>query len=78
MQRYVQIFVCFDPVYETTLYTNHVVRGESTEARDTGGSRPSFKSDTGFFTVSANTCYLQDSQEALMADILGDSVSTLQ
>ena len=56
-------------------YTHHTVRGENIEAKDTGGSRPSFKSD-GFYSVSANTCYLQESQIALMDTLLGDSVST--
>ncbi|KAA0186987.1 hypothetical protein HAZT_HAZT003029, partial [Hyalella azteca] len=67
------ITVCFDPIFETTLYSNYIVRGANIAAQDTNPDRPSFKSDTGFFTVSADTCYQQDSQIALMDAILGDS-----
>ena len=70
-----QITVCFDPVYETTLSAHATVRGAHIAAKDTDGSRPSFKVDTGFFSVSANTCYEQDSQIQLMDELLGNSVS---
>jgi len=72
-QWYPLIDVCFEPVFQTTLYETHIIRGESILAKDVDSSRPSFKSDTGFFTVDANNCYLQASQITLMEDILGDS-----
>ncbi|KAA0186989.1 hypothetical protein HAZT_HAZT003032, partial [Hyalella azteca] len=67
------ITVCFDPIFETNLFSYHIVRGENIAARDPNPSTPSVKSDTGFFTVSANTCYMQASQITLMETILGDS-----
>lgn len=70
---YELIRVCFDPVQETTLYSTHTIRGASIAAKDVNPDRPSFKVDSGYFTVDVNSCYLQDSQIALMGDILGDS-----
>ncbi|KAF2366417.1 DNA/RNA non-specific endonuclease [Trinorchestia longiramus] len=70
---YPLITVCFDPVLETTLYSYNIVRGANIEAKDVNPDRPGFKTGSGFFTVSANTCYEQDSQIALMDTLLGDS-----
>ncbi|MCL4130179.1 UNVERIFIED_CONTAM: hypothetical protein GTU68_032545 [Idotea baltica] len=70
---YALVDVCFEPVNEIALYTYHLLRGASQSASDVNPSRPSFKSDTGYYTVSANTCYETSSQETLMGDILGDS-----
>ncbi|XP_069997205.1 uncharacterized protein [Penaeus vannamei] len=69
---YELIRVCFDPSAETTLYSEHVVRGANIAAKDIDSSRPSFKSSSGFFSVSMSTCYTQNSQSALMKTLLGD------
>ncbi|XP_050722591.1 uncharacterized protein LOC127001660 isoform X1 [Eriocheir sinensis] len=66
------IEVCFDPVSETTLYTRNVLHGASIAAKDIETSRPSFKSSTGFFSVSMSTVYTQASQLELMISLLGD------
>ncbi|ROT83818.1 deoxyribonuclease I [Penaeus vannamei] len=52
---YELIRVCFDPSAETTLYSEHVVRGANIAAKDIDSSRPSFKSSSGFFSDLANT-----------------------
>lgn len=72
---FIQIQVCFEPVSETTLYTEHVLHGANIEAKDKDSSRPSFKSSTGFFSVSMLTVYTQASQLELMTNLLGDAVS---
>nr|AAN86143.1 duplex-specific nuclease [Paralithodes camtschaticus] len=70
---YELISVCFGPVSETTLRTEHVLHGANIAAKDIETSRPSFKTSTGFFSVSMSTVYSQASQLQLMTDILGDS-----
>ncbi|XP_042873188.1 uncharacterized protein LOC122253866 [Penaeus japonicus] len=69
---YELIRVCFEPKAETTLYSEHVLHGANIAAKDIDSSRPSFKSSSGFFTVSMSTCYTQNSQLALMKILLGD------
>ncbi|KAK8377743.1 hypothetical protein O3P69_014003 [Scylla paramamosain] len=64
--------VCFDPSLETTLYTEHLIHGANIAAKDIDSSRPSFKSSTGFFSVSMSTVYSQSSQLELMIKLLGD------
>ncbi|KAB7502800.1 hypothetical protein Anas_11620 [Armadillidium nasatum] len=67
------VYICFDPDLEITIYTKHLLRGESVKATDSNPSRPSFKSSSGIYSVSPNTCYEIDSQKTLMKNILGDS-----
>ncbi|XP_045101820.1 uncharacterized protein LOC123498614 isoform X1 [Portunus trituberculatus] len=64
--------VCFDPTSETTLYTEHLIHGASIAAKDIDSSRPSFKTSTGFFSVSMSSVYSQNSQLELMIKLLGD------
>ncbi|KAK4317843.1 hypothetical protein Pmani_011082 [Petrolisthes manimaculis] len=70
---YEVIRVCFEPIRETTLYTQHTLYGANIPAKDVDSSRPSFKTSTGFFSVSMSTVYTQASQLQLMTDLLGDS-----
>lgn len=72
-----QIQACFEPTAETALYTQHTLFGANIAAKDVDSSRPSFKTSTGFFSVSMSTVYSQASQLQLMTDLLGDSVSIL-
>nr|ABI18974.1 putative non-specific nuclease [Paraleptuca crassipes] len=66
------INVCFEAASETTLFTDHILHGADIAAKDVEASRPSFKTSTGFFSVSMNTVYSQNSQLQLMTSILGD------
>uniref|UniRef100_A0A6A7G4Z5 DNA/RNA non-specific endonuclease n=1 Tax=Hirondellea gigas TaxID=1518452 RepID=A0A6A7G4Z5_9CRUS len=70
---YELVRVCFDPEEEANLYSTHTIRGAYEAASDSNPDRPSFKSDSGFYSVSVSTCYEQKTQIALMEDILGDS-----
>ncbi|KAK7023466.1 hypothetical protein SK128_010671 [Halocaridina rubra] len=74
---YELIEVCFDSQEETTLYTKHTLHGANIAAKDVEEGRPSFKTDSGFFSVSMNTVYAQASQLELMTTLLGDAANLL-
>ncbi|XP_066941245.1 uncharacterized protein [Macrobrachium rosenbergii] len=69
---YESVRICFDPVSETTLFTENIIHGASVSAKDIEPTRPSFKTSTGFFTVSMATVYSQSSQLELMKTLLKD------
>ncbi|XP_068226188.1 uncharacterized protein [Palaemon carinicauda] len=69
---YESVRVCFDPVSETTLFTQNTIHGASVSAKDIEPSRPSFKTSSGFFTVSMVSVYSQNKQLELMKTLLKD------
>ncbi|KAG0721296.1 hypothetical protein GWK47_046738 [Chionoecetes opilio] len=69
------IRVCFEPSSETTLFTEHVIHGANIAAKDIDTSRPSFRTSSGFFSISMIKAYSQSSQLVLMTNLLGDEVS---
>nr|XP_045618896.1 uncharacterized protein LOC123770784 [Procambarus clarkii] len=70
---YELIRVCFEPQSETTLYSQNVIHGANIAAKDVEASRPSFKSSSGFFSVSMSSVYAQSTQLDLMTNLLGDA-----
>ncbi|KAG0714474.1 hypothetical protein GWK47_014086 [Chionoecetes opilio] len=66
------IRVCFEPSSETTLFTEHVIHGANIAAKDIDTSRPSFRTSSGFFSISMIKAYSQSSQLVLMTNLLGD------
>nr|CBG22733.1 northern shrimp nuclease [Pandalus borealis] len=69
---YELIRVCFDPANETTIFSENIVHGASIAAKDIDPGRPSFKTSTGFFSVSMISVYSQRNQLELMKNLLGD------
>ncbi|XP_042229344.1 uncharacterized protein LOC121871214 [Homarus americanus] len=70
---YEVIRVCYDNEADTTLYSEHIIHGANILAKDVDLKRPPFKASSGFFNVSANTCYTKANQLKLMETLLGDS-----
>ncbi|KAF2353746.1 DNA/RNA non-specific endonuclease [Trinorchestia longiramus] len=66
---YSLVSVCFDHHKETNLFSKHTVRGASMAAKEKVQGRPSFKRDTGFFSVSPDACYKQPAQKHLFEKV---------
>ncbi|KAK4317842.1 hypothetical protein Pmani_011081 [Petrolisthes manimaculis] len=68
---YESVRVCFDGTTQTTLYTDHVLRGAHIAAKEVTPGRPGFKTGSGFYSVSMSRIYTKKSQLALMVKLLG-------
>lgn len=66
--------MCFEKTLETTLYSEHVLRGAHISAKEVTPGRPGFRTGRGFFSLSMLKKYSKSSQLALMITLLGSEV----
>ena len=67
--------MCFNDQFDITLYTRHIVYGESVAAHDINDSRPSFHDDDEVYQeYDPDDCYSTATQDSY-AESQGSSVS---